>query len=265
MNDEHTMLASHIHMLWREHRIFLVSNHRQPNTTWLGNGNTPTVLNPGDGHHVFNTSTSAKHAKNSTQFNMHEQAHSRSGLPPSGHPVRSRVVSGMYSTPTSPVLVFIDLYCADGARLALSCGSFFSSSVSGRAQALSIAFVILQNHHFLVVDCLGSRQQRVCFPKETLSRDFRFRFISKRGASSSDYFLSFKMYQLLFMVLAVPSATVWSYPLGKNVFATQNDDGAEFRDKAFDEEFRKVTVVGSAPVSGLKLSPVTLYVKGLRY
>ncbi|XP_065082737.1 uncharacterized protein LOC135705089 [Ochlerotatus camptorhynchus] len=59
------------------------------------------------------------------------------------------------------------------------------------------------------------------------------------------------MYQLLLIVLAVPSATVWSYPLGKNVFATQNDDGAEFRDKAFDEEFRKVTVVGSAPVHAL--------------
>lgn len=48
------------------------------------------------------------------------------------------------------------------------------------------------------------------------------------------------------------------------MFATQDDDGAEFRDKAFDEDFRKVTLVGNAPVSGVKLSPITLFVNGLR-
>ncbi|XP_062549631.1 uncharacterized protein LOC134214241 [Armigeres subalbatus] len=51
-------------------------------------------------------------------------------------------------------------------------------------------------------------------------------------------------------VLVLPVA--WSYPLGKNVFATQNDDGTEFRDKAYDEEFRKVTWVGDKPVHALE-------------
>lgn len=51
----------------------------------------------------------------------------------------------------------------------------------------------------------------------------------------------------LTIVLVLPVA--WNYPLGKNVFATQNGEESEFRDKAFDEEIRKVTWVGDKPVS----------------
>ncbi|EAT37971.1 AAEL010113-PA [Aedes aegypti] len=54
----------------------------------------------------------------------------------------------------------------------------------------------------------------------------------------------------LAIVLVLPVA--WNYPLGKNVFASQNGEESEFRDKAFDEEIRKVTWVGDKPVHALE-------------
>ncbi|XP_062705277.1 uncharacterized protein LOC109429065 [Aedes albopictus] len=59
-----------------------------------------------------------------------------------------------------------------------------------------------------------------------------------------------QVYFSVVIVLALPVA--WSNPLGKNVFASQHDDGSEFKDKAADEELRKVTWVGDTPVHALE-------------
>lgn len=51
------------------------------------------------------------------------------------------------------------------------------------------------------------------------------------------------------VIAVMSSVQVHSHPLGTKTFATQNSDDSEFRDKAYDEDFKKVTWVGDVPVS----------------
>ncbi|XP_039442082.1 uncharacterized protein LOC120422645 [Culex pipiens pallens] len=56
----------------------------------------------------------------------------------------------------------------------------------------------------------------------------------------------------LTVIAVMSSVQVHSHPLGTKTFATQNSDDSEFRDKSYDEDFKKVTWVGDVPVPALQ-------------
>lgn len=61
---------------------------------------------------------------------------------------------------------------------------------------------------------------------------------------------------VLMIAVNVQFLTVRSAPLGKNAFATPSGDKSKFWDKAYDEEFKKVTYVGNNPVSEIASADV---------